>query len=363
MTLSTMDADTSGLRAVAQVRRGAFTLDAEVTAARGEVVALLGPNGAGKSTMLRVLAGLLPVDTGEVVLDGAPLDDPARGVFVPAAARPVGLVFQDYLLFPHLSVRQNVEFAPRAQGASRAQARALADPLLARFGLTELAGRRPGTLSGGQAQRVALARTLAAAPRLLLLDEPLAALDASTRLAVRAELREHLSSYGGPALVVTHDPVEAMVLADRLVVVEAGRVVQDGAATEIARRPRTEYVARLMGLNLYRGTAGGGTVDLDGGGRLVVADAEAAGRVLVALRPAAVSLHTDQPRQASPRNAWAGTVSTVEPMGDRVRVTIAAVPPVRADVTPLAVAELGLRPGRPVWTAVKATELDVYPAG
>jgi len=350
------------LVAEVRVERGGFVLDVAVRAAAGEVVAVLGPNGAGKSTLLRVLAGLVPADAGRVTLDGDVLDDPTAGVYVPAETRPVGLVFQDYLLFPHLTVRQNVAFAPRCAGAGRTAASRVADGWLERLGLAELADRRPGTLSGGQAQRVALARTLAGAPGLLLLDEPLAALDAATRLTVRAELRDHLTAYGRPALVVTHDAVEAMVLGDRLVVVEGGRVAQEGPPAEVARRPRTDYVARLMGLNLWRGVASGGTVELDGGGRAVAASAPA-GRVLVALRPSAVTVHVEPPHGASARNVWPGTVSTVEPAGDRVRVEVAGAPAVRAEVTPLAVAELDLRPGRRVWTVTKATELDVYPAG
>jgi molybdate transport system ATP-binding protein len=351
------------LHADVRVERGGFVLDLDLSAGGGDVVGLLGPNGAGKSTLLRALAGLLPLSGGRIALDGAVLDEPRLGVFVPAEARPVGIVFQDYLLFPHLSVRDNVAFAPRTAGGGRRAARAVADRWLDRFGLTALADRRPGTLSGGQAQRVALARTLAAEPRLLLLDEPLAALDAETRPAVRADLRDHLTAYGGPALVVTHDPVEAMVLADRLVVLDAGRIVQQGRPVEVARRPRTGYVAQLLGLNLYRGTAAGGTVTLDGGGRLVVADTTAAGPVLVALAPSAVAVQLAEPHAASPRNAWPGTVTAAEPLGDRIRLTLDGTPPVRADVTAVAVADLGLDAGRRVWASVKATELDVYPAG
>jgi molybdate transport system ATP-binding protein len=352
----------AGLVAEVRVRQGDFTLDAAVTVVPGEVVALLGPNGAGKSTLLRALAGLLPVDTGRITVAGHTLDDSATRVFVPPERRPVGIVFQDCLLFPHLSVRANVEFAPRCAGLGRRAARETAEELLARFGLTELAGRRPGTLSGGQAQRVALARTLAAKPAMLLLDEPLSALDAGTRATVRADLRRHLASFGGPALVVTHDAIEAMVLADRLVVLESGRIVQDGPAADVARRPRTAYVAGLMGLNLYRGEAAAGLVTVDGGGRLTIADRDATGEVLVALRPTAVTIHATEPTALSARNVFAGEVSTVEPAGDRVQLVIASTPPVRAEVTPLAVAELGLHPGARVWAAAKATDLDVYPA-
>jgi molybdate transport system ATP-binding protein len=345
-----------------RVEWDAFALDVELDVPPGQVVGVLGPNGAGKSTLLRALAGLVPLSAGRVELAGQVLDDPAERLFAPPEARPVGLVFQDYLLFPHLSVRENVAFGPRCAGLGRVSARQVADQWLARLGLVELAGRRPGTLSGGQAQRVALARTLAAEPNLLLLDEPLSALDAETRAAVRADLRMHLTEFGGPSLVVTHDPVEAMVLVDRLMVVEDGRAVQTGTPADVARRPRTPYVARLVGLNLYRGDATAGVVELAGGGRLVVPGL-VAGAVLVAVRPSAVSVQIGQPHDASPRNSWPGTVTEVEPVGDRVRLSVDGAPPTLVDVTPPAVAELGLTPGRPVWLSVKATELEVYPAG
>lgn len=236
-----------GLDARLVVERGAFRLDVSLAVAPGEVVALLGPNGAGKTTALRALAGLTPLTDGHLRLDGAALEG------TPAESRPVGVVFQDYLLFPHLTALDNVAFGPRCQGASKAQARARAAEWLDRMGLAAHAGAKPRKLSGGQAQRVALARALATRPRLLLLDEPLAALDARTRLEVRAQLRRHLAEFEAVAVLVTHDPLDAMVLADRLVVVEHGEVVQEGAPSHIARHPRTDYIAQLVGLNLYRG--------------------------------------------------------------------------------------------------------------
>ena len=227
------------LDAELRVRRGTFDLDLAITVQPGEVVALLGPNGAGKSTALRLLAGLLPVDDGLVRLGGRG----GRGHRWPGSgchpsSGEVGVVFQDYLLFPHLTARENVAFGLRARGVPRAEARARADAWLDRVGLAGYAGQRPRRLSGGQAQRVALARALAADPRLLLLDEPLAALDAGTRLEVRADLRRHLAGYDGATVVVTHDALDAMVLADRLVVLENGRVVQDGHAAGRSRRTR-----------------------------------------------------------------------------------------------------------------------------
>jgi molybdate transport system ATP-binding protein len=356
----------TGLRVAGEMRRGGFGLALDFAVEPGEVLGVLGPNGAGKTTLLRTLAGLHALSRGWIELAGTALDDPARQLFVPAERRPVGLVFQNYRLFPHLSVCDNVAFAARSRGTRRQPARRRAMSWLERLGLAELAARKPAQLSGGQAQRVALARALAAEPGMLLLDEPLAALDARTRLDVRGELRRHLSGFGGPSLVVTHDPLEAMVLTDRLLVIEDGRVVQQGSPAEVARRPASQYVARLMGLNLYRGIrSADGTVALDGGyggGVLHAAGGEppSAGRVLVAVRPSAISLHTEQPRHASPRNVWPGTVTGLELLTDRVRVQVSASPPALVDITPDAVAELGLAAGSPVWLSAKATEIDCY---
>lgn len=358
-----------GLVFAGSVRRGDFELRADFSVADGEVLGVLGPNGAGKTTLLRTLAGLGALTDGRITLAGTTLDDADKPAFVPAEQRPVGLVFQNYRLFPHLTVLDNVAFAARAQGRSRSAARNAAQRWLDRLELAEFTGRKPSQLSGGQAQRVALARALASEPGLLLLDEPLAALDAGTRAQVRAELGRHLSAFTGPTLVVTHDPLEAMVLTDRLLVIENGRVVQDGPPAVVASRPATQYVARLVGLNLYRGTLGAdGVVSLADGGVLVVA-AHGAGakpvaageRVLLALRPSAIVLHTDRPEHASARNIWPGVVSALELLTDRVRVQIAGQPGALVDITPAALAELGLAPGSPVWLSAKATELDCYP--
>jgi len=354
----------SALRIDGLARRGGFALELSLHVQAGEVLGVIGPNGAGKTTLLRLLAGLTPLSTGRVVLGDTVLDEPATGTFLGAADRPVGLVFQDYRLFPHLSVRDNVAFSPRVRGSSRSQARRVAERWLARLDLTDFADRRPGALSGGQGQRVALARALAAEPALLLLDEPLSALDAGTRLETRAQLREHLRDFTGPTLVVTHDPVEAMVLADRLVVLESGRVVQQGSPAAVARRPATAYVAKLVGLNLYAGavrSADLGRVHLPGGAELAVPRQTGAGQVLVALRPSAAVLSRDRPQHTSVRNVWPGAVTGLEPLADRVRVQVGGTLPVLVDVTAAAVAELGLVPGAAVWVGAKATELEVYP--
>ena len=345
------------------VRRPGFELDLTLRVEPGEVLAVLGPNGAGKSTLLRALAGLVPLAGGRVEVGPVLLDDVAAGVRVPVPDRGAGVVFQDYRLFPHLSVLDNVAFAARSRGASRAAAREAAGPWLRRLGIEELAGRRPAALSGGQAQRVALARALAGDPRLLLLDEPMAALDARTRLEVRGELRRHVSAFAGPTLVVTHDPLEAMVLADRVLVLEGGRVVQEGGPAEVARRPATEYVARLVGLNLYAGVQSQGRVVLDAGGALVAAGPPPppGARTLVALPPTAIAVHLEEPGPGSPRNVWPGRVSGLETLTDRVRIAVDGAPPALVDVTPAAVAELELAAGQRIWLSAKATEVLAYP--
>ncbi|SBT43486.1 ABC transporter ATP-binding protein [Micromonospora narathiwatensis] len=339
--------------------RGAFHLDVRLRIAAGEVVALLGPNGAGKTTALRILAGLHPLGAGHLTLDGVDLDRPERRTWIPPERRPVGVVFQDYLLFPHLTALDNVAFGPRRRGADRRTARDWAQGWLDRVGLRGQARHKPRQLSGGQAQRVALARALAVEPTLLLLDEPLAALDARTRLDTRAELQRHLGEHPGATLLVTHDPLDALVLADRLVIVEHGRVVQEGDAATVTARPRTDYVARLVGLNLHRGRADGHTVTV-GGLTLTAAD-RVHGDAFVAFAPAAVALHPTRP-DGSPRNVWPASVAGVQRHGDNLRVQLDGPIAVAADVTPAAAAHLRLHPGQPVWAAVKAAETRAYPA-
>ncbi|MEW2427213.1 ABC transporter ATP-binding protein [Micromonospora sp. NPDC047644] len=343
------------------VDRGGFRLDIALRVSAGEVVALLGPNGAGKTTALRSLAGLTPLHAGHITLNSLDLDRPKTKRLIPPERRSIGVVFQDYLLFPHLTVLDNVAFGPRRHGLGRQRAREVAAGWLERMGLAEHAHRKPRQLSGGQAQRVALARALAVDPTLLLLDEPLAALDARTRLDTRAQLQHHLGEHPGATLLVTHDPLDALVLADRLVIVEHGRVVQEGDAATITAQPRTDYVARLVGLNLHRGNADGHTVRIGADFALTTADRHQ-GEVFVAYPPSAVALHPRRP-DGSPRNVWPATIAGIQRHGDNLRIQLDGPVDVAADITPAAATQLELTPGRPVWAAVKATETRVYPRG
>ncbi len=339
------------------VRRPANTTAVDLDAEGGEVVGLIGPNGAGKSTTLRAIAGLLNITSGTISVDGRLVAGPQT--HLPAHRRRVGMVFQDHLLFPHLNVAANVAFGPRAQGQPRRTARDQARVWMDRLGLDELADRLPGQLSGGQAQRVALARALASNPRLLLLDEPTAALDAATAMTLRTDLRDHLRAFAGVSIVVTHTALDAMIIADRLIVMDGGEIVQTGAPADIAARPRTPHVAALVGLNLVRGMARDGVVTLTSGGEVTAAE-RLSGQVFASFSPSAVSLYADRPA-GSPRNVWSGAITTLAPHGDAVRVQVASEPPLLADVTPAALSALRLRPGDQVWASVKATEVSIYP--
>ncbi len=354
-----------GLSVRAMLAERGFAVELEV--ADGEQVAVLGPNGSGKSTLLGILAGTLRPDSGRATLDDVVLFDldGRSHHWRPPHARGVALLAQDALLFPHLSVLDNVAFGPRVTGHSRAESRALAERWLAEVDATEFAGRRPGQLSGGQAQRVAIARALAAEPRLLLLDEPMAALDISVAPLLRRVLRRVLA--GRTTMIVTHDLMDALLLSERMVVLEQGGVAEAGATEQVLRHPRAHFTAHIAGLNLVTGVLDHGAVR-DPSGVLLsgvrrdgdgLADGEPAA---AAFSPADVSIHAAPPG-GSPRNVWDATVTELEPRGELVRIRaddhrnhILA-----ADVTPQSVAELDLYPGREVTCAVKAAAVTIYP--
>ncbi len=349
------------LRADVGVRLGELELRAEVQVRAGEVVAVLGPNGAGKTTLLRALAGLLALDEGRIEIGDVVVDDPDADVFVEPEHRSVGVVFQDYLLFSNLTALENVAFGLRARGRPRAEARAEAASWLDRMGLGPLARRRPRELSGGQAQRVALARALTTEPGLLLLDEPLAALDAGTRVEVRRDLRRWLARPGAATVVITHDPVDAYALADRVVVLEEGRVTQQGPLTEVTAHPRSRYVAELVGTNLVAGTVVGGVLRADGGADLVVPGDTPDGPAFAAVRPSAIALHRRRP-EGSARNVWDMTVLDIDRHGERVRVRLRGPVDLVAELTPAGLEALDLHHDEQVWASLKASEVAVVPA-
>lgn len=337
-------------------------LEVALEVAAGETVALVGPNGAGKSSVLAVVAGLLRPDTGRVTLDGRSLTlvgpDVRRQVVVAPHDRHIALLSQDALLFPHLSVLDNVAFGPRSRGVGRRQSREVARRWLAAVEVEDYALRRPSQISGGQAQRVAIARALAGEPRLLLLDEPMAALDVAVAPAVRQTLRRVLADR--TSLIVTHDVLDALLLADRVVVVDGGRVVEEGPSARVLGQPSSAFAARLAGFNLIAGTWRGGRVVAGTGqeihGRAEEPRPQDGDRVVAVFRPNAVSVFSSPPG-GSPRNRLEVTVSDLEPRGDQVRVHAGDL---SADITPQSAAELDLAPGSRVHLAVKATEVDIY---
>lgn len=359
----------AGLTAAMTLRRPAFTLDAELGVERGEVLAVLGPNGAGKSTILGVLAGLLRPESGRVRLGERLLTDTATGVQVPTHRRRVGLLAQQALLFPHLTAVANVAFGPRCAGADRRAADRLARHWLGEVDVGELADRKPSQLSGGQAQRVALARALAGEPDLLLLDEPLAALDVESAPAMRALLRRVVRQAGRTTILVTHHVLDALVLADRVLVITGGEVAEEGPTRDVLSRPRSAFAAKVAGLDLIAGTACTGGLRTTDGTLVSGLHGEplAAGTPAVAVfPPSAVAVFPERPG-GSPRNVVEVVVAALEPRGDAVRLRAGAprggpdwVEGLAADVTPAAVADLAAEPGATLWFAVKATEVVVH---
>ena len=345
-------------------RRGDFEVRAAFEATAGETVALLGPNGSGKSTLVAAIAGLLIPFDGTISLDGVELDAPG-GTHVPPERRPIGVVFQDLLLFPHLSAVENVAFPLRAGGVTRLEARERARTLLERLGLGHRAEARPRDLSGGEAQRAALARALIVEPALLLLDEPLSALDVGARIRVRELVRQELDRFPGVRVIVTHDPIEASALADRLVLLEDGAVTQIGSPDQIRAAPRSRYAADLVGVNAFHGrlerVEGAARLSTDEGD-VVVPWPEGAegGDAIGLLRPSNITLSLTPP-DGSARNVYGGRVTSIDIEGERARVRVASSPPLVAEITLGSVERLGLREGAEVWASFKAVEVQVLP--
>lgn len=349
------------LRADVRLTRGLLDLDIRLSAPPGQVVAVLGPNGSGKTTLLHALAGLIPLQHGQIQVSGSLWDSPMDNVWMAPEQRRTGLVLADHMLFPHLSVIDNVGFGPRSRGVPKADARARARVELDALGLAGRHDARPRELSSGQAQRVSLARALATDPTVLLLDEPLSALDPTTRAQTRADLGVRLRAFSGITILVTHDPLDALSLADRLVFIEAGRLVQEGTPQEVIARPRDPYVAQVVGLNFLRGQRISDR-QVDVAGTIVVApEVPADGPVCVTIPPSAIALYPTRP-EGSPRNTWRVTVSDIQLVGQSARVSLAGPFALTAEVTTTAVADLRLGVGQELWATVKATEVRAYPA-
>ncbi len=345
-------------------------VDIEFSIAAGEVLAILGPNGAGKSTAVHVIAGLIRPDTGQVRLGDRMLTDTAAGVFVPTHARRVGLLLQDALLFPHLDVAANVAFAPRSGHAKRRrrEARATAVHWLEQVGAAGLADRMPRQLSGGQAQRVALARALAADPDVLLLDEPLAGLDVSAATAMRKLLRHTLSRDGRSAILITHDVLDVLTLADRVLILESGRVVESGSAAAVLAAPRSHFGARFAGVNLVSGIAGPNGILTTQWGTTwhgnAAADIAVGQPAVAVFPPSAVAVYRDKPH-GSPRNSFEVVVAELDGSGSALRVRADeqpdGAPGLAADITAESAADLRVTPGERVYFSVKAQEVTVHP--
>ncbi|OBF20675.1 molybdenum ABC transporter ATP-binding protein [Mycobacterium sp. ACS4331] len=342
-------------------------MDLDVALADGEVLAVLGPNGVGKSTLLMMIAGLLHPDDGRIDLGDTVLTDTATGTFVPTHARGVAMLSQQAMLFPHMTALANVAYAPRCQGRSRAQARAAARHWLDAVGAADLADRRPARLSGGQAQRVAVARALAAEPKVLLLDEPMAALDVTAAPALRRLLRDVLREAGRTAIIVTHDLLDSLAIADQAVVIEDGRVVESGAVRDVLASPRSDFAARIAGINLIPGHVSAPGLLRTGWGDSIsgVGEVTVGSGAVALFRPAAVAVHLSAPH-GSPRNVIPVTIAELDLHGAGVRIRGADLPDggvgLAADITAAAAADLDLDVGQTVYFAVKAQEVQLHPA-
>ena len=343
---------------------GGIELDLRFDVPAGRCLALAGPSGAGKTTILRLLAGIVRPDRGRITHGDDLWVDTTSGVWWAPERRRCGYVFQDYALFPHLSAWRNVAYGLRSTPSSQRKAAALS--LLDQFGLGDLADAKPATLSGGERQRVALARALAPRPDVLLLDEPLSALDARTRASASRELTAVLRSIEMPVVLVTHEFNEAALLGDEIGVIDHGRIVQRGSASALAAAPATAFVADFTGAVVITGTArrtdGELTiVDLDGGGVASTTD-RGTGRVALSVYPWEITIgQAPAPSEESAQNRLTATITSVTTVGNRVRLGLAAGQPLVAEVTGKAIQDLQLTVGREVIATWKATATRLAP--
>jgi len=352
-----------GLRASFVARRGSFDVSIELVVADGETLALLGPNGAGKSTVLDALAGTLELAEGSIELDGVRIDH------LPPEARAIGVCFQGDLLFPKLSALENVAFPLRARKVPKSEARARSTELIERLAPGVDPRAVPASLSGGERQRVALARALAPEPRLLLLDEPFANVDVSARPGLRALVRRVAHTFGGATVLISHDPLDALTLADRVTLIEAGRMTQSGTPEEIRSAPRSAYAADLVGVNLFIGTLeplddGAAMLHTTDGSITVAPDQPVAPGTgaIASIRPVDISLHASEP-EGSARNTFGGTVAEIALDGDRARIRIDTAPPLTAEITAGSVTRMALRTGEQIWASFKAVEVSLQIEG
>ncbi|HSR90448.1 MAG TPA: ABC transporter ATP-binding protein [Gemmatimonadales bacterium] len=356
------------LHAQLAIRHGAFALDLELEVPPGETLVLVGESGSGKSTVLRLLAGLTRPTSGRIVMQGHAWFDSARKINLPPQEREIGWLPQDYALLPHLDVFENVAFGLRARRVPKQEILERCQKALEQFGVADLAGRRMLGLSGGQQQRVALARAMVLRPRLLLLDEPLAALDVQTRARVRGDLRAMLASLSCTTIFVTHNPLEAVVFGQRIAVLDGGRIVQSGTPDRLLRQPRSPYVAAFTGVNLFQGRSSmpqpGGLSRIETAqGPVLVSGTEVGASPFVAVSPREITLYVAAPTAGSAQNVFRGPVVEMvpePPFGERVRVVLGTRPPLVAEVTQAAVDRLGLAVGTQVYASFKATAVSTY---
>lgn len=331
------------------LNRDSLTLDVELQLQHGEVIAVLGPNGAGKTSLLHALLGWLELESGWIMVDGEVIDSPDTDSYVPPQHRPFGMVFQDGLLFPHMSVEKNILFGAGKDFNLKPLAESLqANELLAKF---------PSELSAGERQRAAIARSLAARPKVLFLDEPFSALDIQGKRRGRSLLKEALAIGVSGCLMVTHDLVDAFTLADRVMIIEGGKLTQFDVPDRIRLRPGSEWIADLVGWNYYEGIGEGSVVTLPHGTTIFTAQDDLDGPTSISINPASVSIFKSQP-SGSPRNSWLSSIQNIEILDGRARVSLVGEIDICADITTAAANELRQSISSEVWVSVKATEVD-----